>query len=59
MDDLDAHALAALVPEGPLADAVADGWAALQRGEWQQARTVFEAALAREDTPAAWEGLIS
>ena len=57
MDDLDPHALAALRPDGPLADAVADGWTALQRGEWEHARAVFEAAVAREDTPAAWEGL--
>jgi LuxR family transcriptional regulator, maltose regulon positive regulatory protein len=57
MDDVDTHAFAALTPEGPLADAVADGWTALRQGEWEHARAAFEAALSREDTPAAWEGL--
>jgi LuxR family maltose regulon positive regulatory protein len=55
--DRDARALAALGPEGPLPDVIAEGWAALNRGEWQRARDRFEAALAGEETPEALEGL--
>lgn len=51
------QALAALTPAGPLPGAVAEAWATLNRGEWERARDQFQAALACEDTPEAWEGL--
>ena len=50
-------ALAALQPEGALSGAVAAGWAALNRGEWERARDEFQTALAAGDDPEAWEGL--
>src|SRR5689334_3640446 len=53
----DARAFAALKPEGPLADDVAEGWAALNRGDWADARAQFQATLAEEETPEAWEGM--
>ncbi len=53
----DAHTFAALSPEGALPDAVAEGWATLNRGDWEGARTQFQAALAAAETPEAWEGL--
>jgi DNA-binding CsgD family transcriptional regulator len=36
---------------------VAEGWAALERGDWAAARQSFAAALEREDTPEACHGL--
>jgi LuxR family maltose regulon positive regulatory protein len=51
------HALAALTPAGPLPEAVAEAWTTLNRGEWERAREQFQAVLAREDLPEAWEGL--
>jgi DNA-binding CsgD family transcriptional regulator len=39
------------------ADPLAEGHAALARGRWSQARERFQAALARGDSAAAWEGL--
>jgi hypothetical protein len=39
------------------ASRIADGTAALKRGEWEDARDAFAAALAAEETGAAWEGL--
>ena len=33
------------------------GWAELARGRWAEARAIFEAAVAREETPEACEGL--
>lgn len=53
----DARALAALKPEGSLPDEVAEGWAALNRGDWAGARAQFQTALAREETPEVWEGM--
>jgi DNA-binding CsgD family transcriptional regulator/tetratricopeptide (TPR) repeat protein len=38
-------------------DQVAAGTAALARSDWEEARRRFEAALARETSVAAWEGL--
>ncbi len=38
-------------------DALAEGRAALVRGAWREARARFEAALALEESPAAYEGL--
>jgi ATP/maltotriose-dependent transcriptional regulator MalT len=38
-------------------DRATDGAAALVRGAWAEAREAFEAALARRETAAAWEGL--
>jgi DNA-binding NarL/FixJ family response regulator len=38
-------------------DALAEGRAALWRGSWREARARFEAALAVEESPAAYEGL--
>ena len=34
-----------------------DGRRALARGAWPQAREAFEAALADQESPEAWEGL--
>lgn len=53
----DTRALAALKPEGPLPEEVAAGWAALNRGEWEGARVQFQTAIARAETPEAWEGM--
>jgi LuxR family maltose regulon positive regulatory protein len=39
------------------ADPLAGGWAALGRGDWEGATGCFEAAVAREETPEAFEGL--
>lgn len=55
--DRDVHALAALRPDGPLPDAVAEGWAELNRGQWKRAHTRFKAVLARDESPEALEGL--
>jgi LuxR family maltose regulon positive regulatory protein len=52
-----AGALAALGPDAPLSRPVAEAWNGLNRGEWEAARARFEAVLAREETPEAWEGL--
>ena len=41
----------------PAPTALADGHAALARGDWPEARAAFEAAIAVEPTPEAWEGL--
>jgi uncharacterized protein HemY len=41
------------------AQAIADGYAALEAGRWAQARVAFEAALAERDTPEALDGLAS
>ena len=38
-------------------EALCAGQAALQRAAWQEARAHFETALAREETPEAFEGL--
>ena len=43
--------------EGSASDPRSIGWARLAAGEWQEARVSFEAALAREETPEALEGL--
>ncbi|HYM69697.1 MAG TPA: LuxR C-terminal-related transcriptional regulator [bacterium] len=51
------QALASLKPDGPLSDGVAEGWNALNRGEWAEARARFETALASEETGEGWEGL--
>jgi ATP/maltotriose-dependent transcriptional regulator MalT len=40
-----------------LDDRVGAGYEALARGAWPEAREQFEAALAREESPEAWEGL--
>ena len=37
--------------------AIADGWAALGRGDWESARAHFKAALEHKETPDALEGL--
>ena len=34
-----------------------EGWAALREGNWEEARTAFEAAVAERETPEALEGL--
>jgi LuxR family transcriptional regulator, maltose regulon positive regulatory protein len=39
------------------ADPVAAGWAALGRGEWERAKTLFEGSLADGETPEAHEGI--
>jgi uncharacterized protein HemY len=39
------------------AQAIADGYAALQAGQWAQARAAFEAALAERETPEALDGM--
>ena len=44
-------------PDRPVADLLNAGWAALARGAWEEARTTFEAALSREETAEALEGL--
>jgi LuxR family transcriptional regulator, maltose regulon positive regulatory protein len=36
---------------------VDDGWQALREGRWVAARTSFEASLADDGSPEAWEGL--
>jgi DNA-binding CsgD family transcriptional regulator len=41
----------------PGSSALADGQAALARGDWPEARAAFEAAVRDEATPEAWEGL--
>ena len=41
----------------PLAVDLAPGFAALHTGKWQEARSVFEAALLESETPEALEGL--
>jgi LuxR family transcriptional regulator, maltose regulon positive regulatory protein len=41
----------------PVARATAQGWAALGKGRWDEARLAFEEALAEEVTPEACEGL--
>ena len=33
------------------------GWAELEQARWDAARELFQAALAVEETPEAWEGL--
>jgi LuxR family maltose regulon positive regulatory protein len=38
-------------------DRLHEGWAALAEGQWSNARTTFEKALAEEQTPEAFEGL--
>jgi LuxR family maltose regulon positive regulatory protein len=43
--------------EPPITDVLAEGRAALARGDWVAARELFEAALQREETPEALEGL--
>lgn len=43
--------------EGQFTGSLETGQAALQRGAWQEARAQFEAALAEEETPAAFLGL--
>jgi ATP/maltotriose-dependent transcriptional regulator MalT len=43
----------------PPAEALAEARAALGRGDWAGARSRFEAALEREETPEALEGLAS
>lgn len=53
----DGRAFAALGPGGAMPDAVAAGWAALNRGDWQDARTRFVAAVAAAESPEGWEGL--
>lgn len=45
------------MPDGPLSGEVAEGWDALNRGAWEDARARFETALAREEVPEASEGL--
>lgn len=46
------------MPGGPAAaPALGAGFAALERGEWGDARRSFEAALVEAETPAAFEGL--
>jgi ATP/maltotriose-dependent transcriptional regulator MalT len=45
------------VTEGQIIGSLEAGQAALQRGAWQEARSRFEAALAEEQTPAAFLGL--
>ena len=40
-----------------LADPLAGAHAALARGRWEQARDLFQAALARGESGEAWEGL--
>jgi len=39
------------------AQAIADGYAALEAGQWAQARAAFEAALAERETPEALDGM--
>jgi len=52
---------AAIYPEPmgmtPTVDPLAEGRVALVRGAWLQARAHFEAALAGDESPAAYEGL--
>jgi ATP/maltotriose-dependent transcriptional regulator MalT len=38
-------------------DALALGWEALRKGNWAQALELLEEALARSETPEAWEGM--
>lgn len=38
-------------------DSLADGWAQLADADWRAARASFQAALARDETPDAFEGL--
>jgi LuxR family transcriptional regulator, maltose regulon positive regulatory protein len=45
------------VTEGQITGSLEAGQAALQRGNWQEARARFEAALAEEQTPSAFLGL--
>jgi len=45
------------VTEDQITGSLEAGQAALQRGAWQEARAQFEAALAEEQTPAAFLGL--
>jgi DNA-binding NarL/FixJ family response regulator len=42
---------------GTPADQPAAGWAALRAADWEPARDLFRAALEREETPEAYEGL--
>jgi LuxR family maltose regulon positive regulatory protein len=42
---------------GTASDPLVVGWAELQQGHWDVARTLFERALAAEETPEAFEGL--
>src|SRR5688500_9273709 len=42
---------------GPAAPSSDAGWAALSQARWEQARRVFSAALAREETAESLEGL--
>jgi LuxR family transcriptional regulator, maltose regulon positive regulatory protein len=44
-------------PRGPAAPSPAAGWAALSQARWEQARRLFAAALAHEETAEALEGL--
>ena len=49
----------ALMPKGrdqTAADPLDLGWAQLEAGEWEAARTLFEGVLASEETPEALEG---
>src|SRR5215207_10658063 len=41
----------------PARDPMSAGQAALDRGAWEEARACFRAALAREETPEALEGV--
>ncbi|MDP1849959.1 MAG: LuxR C-terminal-related transcriptional regulator [Solirubrobacteraceae bacterium] len=40
----------------PARDDLGEGWHALERARWEAARTAFEAALAVEETPDAFDG---
>jgi LuxR family transcriptional regulator, maltose regulon positive regulatory protein len=42
---------------GPTSDPVAAGWGELRQARWESARELFQAALAVEETPEAFEGL--
>jgi LuxR family transcriptional regulator, maltose regulon positive regulatory protein len=44
-------------PEGTAQTDADGGWRALRAGDWDAARTLFDASLAAEGTPEAWEGL--
>jgi LuxR family transcriptional regulator, maltose regulon positive regulatory protein len=45
------------VTDGTTTDLVASGWGELREARWGAARQRFEAALSREESPEAWEGL--
>jgi tetratricopeptide (TPR) repeat protein len=50
-------AIMANVPEATASGPLATGWSQLGEGEWAAASASFEAAVAREETPEALEGL--